>query len=172
MRSTIFVATSLLIVAWAAHAQPAPTDAQIAAIVVTANQVEIDAGKLAESKASSKEVREFAKRMISDHTRLNKQATELAQKLKIKPESNSTSETLKKSGEENLAKLKTLQGAEFDRAYVGHEVEYHQAVIEMLDKTLIPSAQNAGLKTLLVQARPQFVSHLEHAKQVQANVTG
>ena len=172
MKSVIFVATSVLILAGSAHAQPAPTDAQIASIVVTANQVDIDTAKLAESQASSKEVKEFAKRMISDHTRVNKQATELAQKLKIKPESNSTSENLKKGGEENLAKLKTLQGAAFDRAYIEHEIQYHQAVIEMLDKTLIPSAQNAELKTLLTQARPTFVSHLEHAKQVQANVTG
>src|SRR5262249_44819598 len=127
---TYLVATSLLIFAGSAHAQTAPTDAQIASIVVTANQVDIDAAKLAETKASSKEVKDFARRMVIDHSALNKSATELAQKLKLKPESNSTSEALKKGGDENLAKLKTLSGADFDRAYIDNEVKYHQAVLD------------------------------------------
>ena len=171
MKATMIAVTSLLLLAWSANAETAaPTDAQIAAIVVAANQVDIDAGKLAETRGSTKDVKDFAKRMVIDHSSVNKQATELVQKLKVKPESNSTSESLKKGGDENLAKLKSLAGADFDRAYIDHEVTYHQAVLDTLDKTLIPNAKNAELKALLLQARPTFVSHLEHAKQVQAKV--
>ena len=47
---------------------------------------------------------------------------------------------------------------------------YHQAVLDAIDKTLIPNAQNAELKALLVQSRPAFVAHLEHAKQIQASL--
>ena len=147
-----------------------PTDAQIAAIVVTANQVDIDAGKLAESRGQSKDVKDFAKLMVSDHGGVNKSATDLVQKLKVKPEPNDTSASLKKGGDDNIAKLKQLKGAAFDKAYVNHEVEYHQAVIEALDKTLVPSADNAELKALLVKVRPAFVAHLEHAKSLQAQL--
>ena len=154
-----------------ASAQPAgPTDAQIAAIVVTANQVDIDAGKLATSKAHAKEVKVFAQQMITDHTGVNKQAIELVTKLKVKPEENDTSRSLKQSGDDNLAKLKNLKGAEFDRAYVDHEVTYHQTVIDALDKTLVPNAKNEELKTLLIKVRPAFVAHLEHAKSIQAKL--
>ena len=66
--------------------------------------------------------------------------------------------------------LKTLKGAAFDKAYVDHEVVYHQAVIDAIDKTLIPSAQNAELKALLVKVRPAFVAHLDHAKQLQSTL--
>src|SRR5512135_1801409 len=73
-------------------------DAQIAAIVVTANQVDIDAGKLAESRATNPEVKAFGRQMVTDHTGVNKQATELCTKLGVKPEDNPTAESLKSGG--------------------------------------------------------------------------
>ena len=143
-------------------------DAQIASIVVTANQVDIDAGKLAASRSTSDEVKTFARLMVTDHTGVNKSATDLAAKLKVTPQDNPTSQSLKADGEKNLAHLKTLKGAAFDKAYIDNEVTYHQQVIDALDKTLIPSATNEELKALLVKVRPAFVAHLEHAKRLQA----
>ena len=146
------------------------TDPQIAAIVVTANQVDIDAGKLAVKKSHTKDVRDFARRMITDHTGVNKSAVELVTKLHVTPEDNPTSQSLKAGGDENLKNLRSLKGSEFDKAYVDHEVAYHQQVLDAVDKVLIPSATNAELKALLVQVRPAFVAHLEHAKRIQAEL--
>jgi putative membrane protein len=101
---------------------------------------------------------------------VNKSATELVTRLKVTPEDNPTSQSLKSGGDKNLATLKTLKGAAFDKAYVEHEVAYHQQVIEAIDKTLIPGAKNEDLKALLVKVRPAFVAHLEHAKQLQSTV--
>ena len=162
----IAVAASLALVAALASAQ-SPNDAQIASIVVTANQVDIDAGKLAQSKGSN-EVKAFGKQMVTDHSGVNKQAVALVTKLKVTPEDNATSKSLKDGGAENVKKLEKLKGSEFDRAYVDNEVTYHQAVLDAVDKTLIPSAQNAELKALLVSVRPAFVAHLDHAKHLQA----
>jgi len=148
----------------------APNDAQIAGIVVAANTVDIDAGKLAEGKAGSKDVKQFAQQMVIDHTGVNKQATALVQKLQVTPEDSATSNSLKEAGKTNEDKLKSLKGKDFDKAYVDNEVTYHQTVIDALDKTLIPSAKNAELKALLVKVRPAFVAHLEHAKQVQSSL--
>ena len=147
-----------------------PNDAQIAAIVVTANQVDIDAGKWAESHANSAEVKDFAKRMVTDHTAVNKSATDLAGRLHLTPEDNPTAQSLKKGGDDNVANLKALSGAAFDRAYVDHEVAYHEAVLNALDTTLVPSATNADLKALMVKVRPAFVAHLDHAKMLQAKL--
>jgi len=168
-KSMIVFAASLLAIPAVAAAQ-APNDAQIAAIVVTANQVDIDAGKLAESHGSSAEVKSFGKQMVTDHTGVNKQATALVTKLKVTPQDNPTAQSLKSGGEKNVANLKSLKGAAFDKAYVDNEVTYHQQVIDALDKTLIPSASNAELKALLVKVRPAFVAHLEHAKKIQATL--
>ena len=159
-----------LLVASAGISAKAVNDAQIASIVVTANQVDIDAGKLAASRATNPEVKKFAELMVTDHTGVNKSAVDLATKLKVTPEDNPTSQSLKSGGDANVAKLKTLKGAEFDRAYVDHEVDYHQAVLDAVDKTLIPGATNEELKALLVKVRPAFVAHLEHAKHLQSTL--
>src|SRR5687768_9568981 len=170
MKAAAFIAAGLFVLASSGvSAQSGPNDAQIAAIVVVANQVDIDAGKLAASKSSNKEVKEFAQRMITDHTGVNKAATELVTKLKVKPEQNATSKSLKSGGDDTLKRLQGLEGAQFDKAYVDNEVTYHQTVLDALDKTLIPSAKNEELKALLVKVRPAFVAHLEHAKHIQAS---
>jgi len=101
---------------------------------------------------------------------VNKSATELVTKLKVKPEENPTSTSLKKGGEDTRKRLQGLKGAEFDKAYIDNEVTYHQTVLDAVDKTLIPNAKNEELKALLVKVRPAFVAHLEHAKQIQSSL--
>jgi putative membrane protein len=153
-----------------ALAQGKPTDPQIAHIVVTANQIDIDAGKLAKSHSKNKEVQAFAQQMITDHSAVNKQAVALAKKLGVKPENNDTSKALKKGADENMANLKKLKGGQFDKAYIDHEVTYHEQVLDAIDKVLVPSAQNAELKGLIEKVRPAFQAHLDHAKHVQADL--
>jgi putative membrane protein len=172
MKISAIAFAGLLVGSAAVVSAQTPNDAQIASIVVTANQVDIDAGKLAESRAQNADVKAFGELMVKDHTGVNKAATDLVTKLKVTPEDNDTSKALKAGGEKNLAHLKTLKGAAFDKAYIDHEVTYHQQVLDALDKTLIPNAQNAELKALLVKTRPAFVAHLEHAKQLQSKLEG
>jgi putative membrane protein len=168
MKIAVLVSAALLTAGLAVSSAQSITDAQIAAIVVTANQVDIDAGKLAAATTANADVRSFAERMIAEHTAVNQSATDLAGRLKLTPEENPTSRSLKEAGERNLARLKAIEGAAFDTAYVDHEVTYHQQVLDALDKTLIPNAKNAELKALLEGARPAFVQHLEHAKHLRS----
>lgn len=166
----VLAVTPLFVAGGVFAADQAPNDAQIAAIVVAANQVDIDAGKLAESKANSKDVKAFAQTMVKDHAGVNKAATDLVHKLNVKPAPNATSKSLTDSGKKERTHLQTLKGAEFDKAYVDNEVNYHQAVLDAVDKVLIPNAKNAELHDLLVKVRPAFVAHLDHAKQLQASL--
>ena len=144
-----------------------PSDPQIAGIVVTANKIDVDAGKLAKARSHNKEVQRFAQQMITDHTAVNKQAAALVKKLGVKPEDSDTARSLKKEASANLANLKKLKGASFDRAYIDHEVAYHEEVLGAIDKVLIPSAQNAELKGLIEKVRPAIDAHLQHAKHLQ-----
>jgi putative membrane protein len=159
----LFGATSL-----AAYGQPKVSDAQIAAIVVNANQVDIDAGKFAAGKSTDHAIQAFAMTMVTDHSAVNKSAVELVTKLKVTPEDNDTSRSLKAGGDQNLSTLGSLSGKAFDKAYVDHEVAYHEQVIEAIKTVLIPNAQNAELKALLVKVLPAFEAHLGHAKHLQA----
>jgi putative membrane protein len=171
MKIPVIAVAGLLLLPFPSISASGVTDAQIASIVVTANQVDIDAGKLAKSRSKNEAVKAFAQLMITDHIGVNKSAVDLAGKLKVTPEDNPTTQSLKAGGDKNLAHLKTLSGAAFDKAYVDHEVVYHQQVIDALDNTLIPGATNAELKALLIKVRPAFVAHLEHAKSLQATLS-
>jgi putative membrane protein len=141
-------------------------DAQIAAIVVAANQIDIDAGKLAESKSTNPEVKAFAHRLIGEHTDVNKQAADLATKLKITPEESTISKALKSDAKRNTERLKKLSGKDFDKLYVADEVAFHQQVLNAVDTKLLPNAQNEELKALLVKVRPALVAHQEHAEKL------
>ncbi len=149
----------------------AVTDPQIAAIVVAANTVDIKAAELAQSKTKNSKVKEFADTMVRDHTAVNKSAVDLVTKLGVTPEENDTSRSLTSSGEQTRERLEGLSAKEFDRAYVDNEVTYHALVIKALDHTLIPDAQNAELKALLIKVRPSFVAHLKHAEQLKASMS-
>ena len=176
LKSIALIATSAALAALTTvHAQTndaaAPlNDAKIAMIAVVANTVDVDAGKMAEKKATNKEVKAFAATMVRDHTAVNKKATALAKKLGVTPEASATSKSLKSDGDKEMAKLEAMSGPEFDKAYVDNEVSYHEAVIGVVEKTLIPNTKNAELKSLLESAGPIFASHLEHAKHLQKSL--
>ena len=166
----ILAAAFVLVPAMAFAQDKGPTDPQIAGIVVTANQIDVDAGKIAKSRSKNKEVQDFAQTMINDHTAVNKQAGALVKKLGVKPADSDTSKSLKKAAADTAKKLKGLKGAQFDKAYVDNEVVYHQQVLDAIDKVLIPNADNAELKGLIENVRPAIAAHLEHAKHLQASL--
>lgn len=154
----------------AAAEAPGLTDPQIAHVAVTANTVDAEMGRLAEERAASEEVRAFARTMIADHTGVNERAGELAGRLGVTPEENAVSRSLQQGAEEARARLETLDGAAFDRAYMEREVEYHQAVLDALDGTLIPGADNDELRSLLEEVRPAIAAHLERARGILASL--
>jgi putative membrane protein len=167
--STVALIGSLVFTSKSVAQQP-PSDANIGAIVLAANQIDIDYGKLALSKSKNKEVLGFAQQMVTDHGAVQKSVIDLAGKLRLTPVENDTSNNLKAKSVEVMAKLKSLQGKAFDKYYVDNEVTYHKLVTDVIAGVLIPSAQNSELKAALQGAQTLFLGHLEHARNVQAIV--
>src|SRR5687767_15398905 len=91
-------------------------------------------------------------------------------RLGVTPADNTTSLDLRDKAEEIRDQLREQDGKDFDRAYLRNEIKYHEDVLEMVDKVLIPSAMNGDLRNLLTNVRPAFAAHLEHAKQLQKAV--
>jgi putative membrane protein len=149
-----------------AFAQAKLSDPQIAHIAYTAGQLDIEAAKQALAKSKNKDVRAFADDMVRDHTAVNKQALDLVNKLKVKPEDNATSQALTKQAVAKRAELAKLDGATFDKAYVDNEVAYHKTVNGALETQLIPSASNGELKSLLQAGLKMFQGHEQHAEMV------
>lgn len=146
------------------------SDPEVAHVAVTANSIDIDLAKLAQSRTHNKDVKQFATTMITDHSAVNAQASALATKLGVTPKDNAVSQSLLKGASEARATIEPLKGKAFDKAYIDREVAYHEAVIDALDKVLIPTTENAELKKLLVDVRPAFAAHLEHAKKLQSSL--
>jgi putative membrane protein len=160
---------ALSLLSGAALAQAAkPSDPQIAHIAYTAGVIDVAAAKQAVAKSTNKDVKAFAEDMIRDHEAVNKQALDLVKKLNVTPEDNDTSKTLSKNAAAKLDELGKLSGAAFDKAYVANEVAYHKAVDGALETTLIPSASNAELKSLLQTGLKIFQGHEQHAEHVAA----
>jgi putative membrane protein len=147
-----------------------PTDPQIAHIAYTAGQLDIEAAKQALEKSKNKEVRDFAQDMVRDHTEVNKQALALVKKLKVTPEDNDTSRALTKQAAAKRDELSKLNGAAFDKAYAANEAAYHKTVNGALESTLIPSANNGELKSLLQTGLKVFQGHQQHAEHVAADL--
>src|SRR5260370_15369702 len=122
--------------------QQPPSDANIGAIVLAANQIDIDYGNLALTESKNKEVLAFAQQTGTDHGAVQKAVIELAGKLQLTPVENDTSNSLKAKSVEVTAKLKSLHGQAFDKFYIHNEGAYHNQVAEAIAGVLIPKAQN------------------------------
>jgi putative membrane protein len=167
VRSNTAIA-AICMLSGAALAQSAAklTDPRIAHITYTAGQLDIEGAKQALSKSTNKDVRAFAEQMVRDHTAVNKQALDLVHKLKVTPEDNDLSRALTEQAAGKRAELAKLKGAEFDKAYLANEVGYHLTVNGALEVTLIPSATNPELRSLLQTGLKIFEGHGQHAQEV------
>ena len=165
----LFVAAAALGIAAPVQAA-GPTDPQIAHIAYTAGAIDVAAAKQALKISKNKAVRDFAQEMVRDHEAVNAKALALVKQLHVTPEANATSESLKKAADDETAKLAKLSGGAFDRAYLSNEVAFHKTVNGALESTLIPSAQNAELKSLLETGLRLFQEHQAHAEHVAATL--
>lgn len=146
------------------------SDAEIAFIAVTANQIDIDYGKIAKTKSTNPDVLNFAEAMIRDHSGVIVQASALAKKLGVTPKDNSVSKKMNADAVEIRKTLRSKSGKAFDKAYIDNEVKLHKAVINSVETTLIPECSNAELKKLLQDILPVLHTHLEHAEMLQKKI--
>lgn len=153
-----------------APAAAAPmTDAGIFAMLTAANQGEIDAGKLAESKATSAAVKSFAHDMVIAHTAMLNSGTVLAKRLNITPDAAAADSITTMNQATGAALNADTKGATFDSAYVNAQVAGHEYVLDMI-KRAEGAAQNADLKSALTAAEPKVQAHLDRIKAIQGKM--
>lgn len=140
-------------------------DPTIVAIFDEANTADVETGELASRMGSTKVVRDFGAMLARDHKMVRQQGRDLAKKLGVKPTAPNPDEG-KAAHEAAMKKLRALKGAEFDKAFLQHEVAYHDAVIAAINGTLLPAIQNAELKKLVQVVAPAFVAHRDAAKNM------
>jgi len=115
-------------------------------------------------------VKEFAQRMLTDHTNVNGLVNDLLTKLNVTPEENAASLDFRDESATRRDAMRDLSGYAFDSTYIENEVAYHVKFLATIDSVLVPAAKNKDLKNLLTSVRPAVAAHLAHAEQVRANV--
>jgi putative membrane protein len=148
----------------------AMSDQNILASIAAANESEIAAGKVAQTKATNAEVKSFASTMVQDHTAMQKDGDQLATRLNIKTEGSAEADQMKQEHKAALDSLNnTAKGASFDKMYIANQVAGHQAVLDHLQKAQ-GQAQSADIKTMIQQAIPKVQQHLDRARQIQSKL--
>lgn len=165
------LATAVLVVPVMLYAQgkaPAPAldDAAIVGIFDIANTWDIETGSLAAAKGTRKEVRDFGAMLARDHKTVQDSGRALAGKLKVTPTPVPADFPLKIAHEAAMKNLRGLSGAAFDIAFLQHEVSYHRAVIDAINKALMPAIKNGELKALVLKVAPAFAAHQLAAEQL------
>ena len=145
--------------AQASKTQSALDDAAIVGIFDAANTWDIATGSLAAGKASRKDVKDFGAMLARDHKEVQKQGRDLAARLSVKPTPVAADFALRKDYDETMKKLGALSGGEFDKAFLAHEVAYHQAVIDAVKGSFLPAIRNAELKAFVEKVAPAFEAH-------------
>lgn len=153
-----------------ATAQNGMNEGQIAEVVKTVNEAEIDAAKVAQSKASNKAVKEFAKSMIDEHKKNTKDGKHIMHKADVKAESNEMAKEVKEDAKNKMAALKKVKGAEFDAMYMDQQITMHQQVMNDLEQKYIPAAKNPEFKQYLQTTHEHVAGHLAKAKEIQATL--
>ncbi len=146
------------------------TDANIVALLDHANAADSSAGALAVTKATNPKVKQFAKRMMSEHHALRKQGQDLATKLGVTPEPPADDPVTAMASAETEALKAAPKGPEFDRIYIQQEIAAHEAVLDLAGKGH-DGADNAELKALIEKAGPVIEKHLKQAQDIEKSLS-
>lgn len=172
--ATFLAAAALAVVATAqspsrAAAPTPPDDPTIVAIFDAANSADIETGALAATQAHDPRVREFGAMLARDHEQVRQLGRDLAKKLGVTP-TPPKDDAGAKAHAAAMASLRAKTGAEFDRAFLQHEVAFHKSVIDAVNGTLLPAIRNEELRALVVKVAPAFQAHMLAAQNLEKKI--
>jgi len=143
----------------------ATADANFMKSLAMGGMAEVEAGRLATSKASDKEVKDFAEKMVSDHSKNNDQLKTLAKQKQVELPT-----TVDADHVAEKAKLEKQSGAEFDAQYMQGQVKDHQETVQLLQHE-VDSGQDPAVKAFAQETLLVVQHHLKMAKELQGKVS-
>jgi len=149
-----------------------PSDGNIVAIVMASSNADLSYARLALARTTSPAVKDFAARMITDHSAINAALAELVSRSTIKPADNDGSLAYRDESARERDRIRSLEGRDFDTAYIANEIRFDRKLIQVLDDELIPKVRDTQLRRVLVSVRPAVAAHLEHATKLKTGDSG
>jgi putative membrane protein len=146
------------------------TDGQIDKVLITINEGEIEAAKMATKRADKPQVKEFAKMMLDTHNENVKETKKVATENQITAKDSKLSGILKTDAMTANKDLKSAEKAHFDLAYVNQQIMMHEKALQTLNNTLIPAATDPEFKAHLEKTRTAVAEHLDHAQKLKTQL--
>jgi len=140
---------------------------QILHILRTGNSIESDLGDMAAKRAIDAEVRRYAQTVAADHRALNQIIDSIATSIRLIPADNPVSAQMRAESDTTRANLGATAGGDFDRAYITHDAQLHQSMLDRIDRDLIRRTQRPEILQLMDRLRPALAAHLQMARQIQ-----
>jgi putative membrane protein len=150
--------------------QPAQyfTQAQALDLAKAIQNADAEAGKLAGEKAKETSVTALAQQSEKDHKELGQALENFEKRTKLAPQSSPVKESMTKTWQSRIDHLKSLKkGPEFDKAFIDHEIKFHQEALQLLQTGLKNSAQDPELKKILSRTESEMKTQLQRAQYVQ-----
>ncbi len=143
-----------------AAGQPSPVDRMFVSKAMQGSLAEVQLGQLTLQKSNNPQVKEFAQRMIDDHTKLNEQMKPVAQQLGV-----TVPDQISKGDRKTIAKLQALSGSAYDQAYIKDMVKDHKQDLSDFQMEA-SSGQDQTTRDAATQGSKVIAQHLQMAQQM------
>lgn len=141
-----------------------PADQDFMTKVAQGSMAEASLGQMASSKATNPDVKTFADRMVTDHTKLNDELKQLAQTKGV-----TLPADVDQASKDAADKLSKESGKEFDKSYIGAMVTGHEKVVAAFEKEA-KDGKDPDLKTWVTNSLPTIKDHLKMAKETKSKL--
>jgi putative membrane protein len=119
---------------------------------------EVESSKLALQKTQNADIKAFAERMVTDHTKAAEELGQITANKSIRIEEPATADKLDKKHEELLEKLRKASAAEFDKLYVKMQQTAHDDAVKLFTQ-YSQKGTNPALKTYAEETLPTLQDH-------------
>jgi putative membrane protein len=141
-------------------------DGQLAAVIQAIHQDQMQEAQLAEQKATSPELKRYARDMVTSHRNIMNENQSVLSQAQITPSDNAVSQQLRTDAQNEMSTLEGLRGRDFDREYLDDQIRSHNKALELVDR-IIPNIKSPQLKAHMQQVRTRLEGHLREAERIQ-----
>lgn len=135
-------------------------DADFAVEAANGSMMEVEMGKVAQTKATNPRVKNFAEMLVNDHTKAGENLKSIAASKNI-----TLPMTMGEDAQKKMADLNKKNGKDFDKAYMDMMLDDHKADVDKF-KDAANDCKDADLKNFAMQTLPTLQMHLDSAKAI------
>jgi putative membrane protein len=140
----------------------APSASDFAQKVAMSDMYEVEAGKIANQKGQSPQVKGFGQMMVEAHSKTSEDLKTIIANEKLKVDLPTKFDS---KHQKLIDDLTAASGADFDKTYAKQQVDGHEEAVKLFD-SYAKDGDNASLKQFAQKTLPVIQDHLTEAKKL------